>query len=81
MDDEEYEYDEYDVAPERRLHPFDFVVLAAGAVAGVTAALSESLTSAYQLAAMHANWLVGRTEFHDQATLELETLMTGDADE
>lgn len=69
-DDDEYEVDHLS----RRFRKADLAVLALGFIHGIVAAAHETTMTAYNLAAMHANYVVDRDKFHDEATLAIETI-------
>lgn len=77
--DEEYDYTE-ESAPARRFRKLDLLVLGLDAMYGVAVAVTNSMAMARNLAGMHVNYLVDRDYFHEEAALELETLI-GEEDE
>lgn len=74
-DEEEYEFLTEDFERvSRRFRRADIFVLALDLAQGVAEAMSETLTTARTLVAMHANWDCDRETFHEQAALEIEML-------
>lgn len=76
-DDEEFEVEEEHFA--RKFRRADLAVLALGLVHGFVAAMHETTMTAYNLAAAHANYMVNRDTFAEEAALEIETI-TGEQD-
>jgi hypothetical protein len=65
---------------QRRAIPFDFVVLGAFLLDELAGAIHSTATAAYNLAAMHANYLHDQATFREEAALEIETMTTGESD-
>jgi hypothetical protein len=65
----------------RRFMPADVAVLALDLAAGLSAAVAQTVMDARNIAAFHANWQVDRSRFHEQAALEIETMIAGETDE
>jgi epoxyqueuosine reductase QueG len=65
----------------RRFMRSDVVVLTLDLVQGMVAAAASTLMDARNVAAMHSNWEYDRNRFHEQAALEIETLIAGETDE
>lgn len=76
--DEEFEVDETEPVS-RKFRKADLAVLAIGLIHGFVAAAYETTMTAYNLAGMHANYVVDRDTFHEEAALEIETI-TGEQD-
>lgn len=81
-DEEEYEYDEgcEFVHPSRRFMRTDLVVLGLDLVGGVLNSVVNTLATARNLAAAHANYKVEQHAFHEEAALEIEQMTSGDGD-
>lgn len=80
MDEEEFEFTVFEIEPQaRRLRPLDFAVIGLDFIRGVSQAVTDSFEQATALVAMHCNYQIQREEFHEQATLEIETI-TGEVD-
>lgn len=80
FEDEDLDWVEAE-APARRFRKSDLLVLALDAVSGVAIALTNTLTTARNLAGMHVNYLVDRDLFHEEAALELETLIAEEVED
>lgn len=82
MEDEEDEgFIEVDEGPtSRKFRKADIAVLAVGLLSGIVDAFASAATTAYNLAAMHANYEVDRDAFREEAALEIETI-TGDSND
>lgn len=84
MDEEEFEnfVSAFEVAEpvSRKWHKQDILVLGLDLVCGVVSSVAETLTSARDIAAMNANYLVDQDTFAEQAALEIETLTNGETD-
>lgn len=81
MDDEEdFEFVEFVemTPPARRFHKVDLIVLGIDLIRGLSQAVTNTLTTTQDLAAMHANFQTQREDFHEQAALEIEMLVTGE---
>lgn len=79
MDDEEFEYFDFEEdQPARRFRKADLVVLGLDLIAGVQKAVADTFMCARDCAAMHANWTAQRDTFHEEAMLEIETIVNGD---
>lgn len=72
--DEEEEFEPW----VRRFRKADLLVLALSFATDVIAAVAVNLETATRLVAGHANFLNDRSDFHEQAALEIETLTNGD---
>lgn len=64
----------------RRFRKSDILVLGLDLIAGMAGSVAETLMAARNCAAMHANWRYDQEAFHDEATLQIETLTHGDED-
>lgn len=81
MEDEEYEgFIECEEVTSRKFRKADLAVLALGLVSGIVDAVQATATTAYNLAAMHANYEVDQDTFREEAALEIETI-TGDSND
>jgi hypothetical protein len=80
MDDECECEDELEAPWVRRFRPMDVAVLALSLITDVTRAISDNFEIATKMVAGHANFLNDRTDFHEQAALEIETLTNGESD-
>ena len=83
MDDEpeDVEWEEGSYTPMHRATKADLLVLGVGLLSRLACAVSDTLQMAEAIAAGHANYLTNRTVFHEQATLEIESLVAGDEDD
>lgn len=59
----------------RKFRPIDLVVVGLNFCAGVSRTFTETFELAQSLAAGHANYQVQREVFHEDAAIELETII------
>lgn len=80
MEDEEFEtvWLETSAPLSRKFYKVDLLVLGLNFMRGVAQAAAETLETAVDIAAMHANWQIDREAFHEEAALEIETLIAGE---
>lgn len=77
--DEEFEPVWIESAPlSRKFYKVDIVVLGLNLMKGVAQAFADTLDTATDIAAMHANWRVDQDDFRQSAALEIETLIAGE---
>lgn len=80
--DDEYDWDEVEcVSPHRRMTRADLGVLGVTLLSRLAGAVHDTLQIAEQIVAGHANYLTTQHNFHQEAALEIETLVAGDEDE
>ena len=70
--DEEFETEAF---AGRKARKIDFLVIGLGFVSDVVAAVESAVDMTLSLACSHANWLVDREQFHEEAALELESII------
>jgi hypothetical protein len=70
MDDDNFD----GTIPGRRFRLVDLAVVGAGFLSDVVAATETATDLLHNLACRHANWLVNRERFREQAALEIEAL-------
>ena len=81
MDDEDFDFEIVAMPPvRRRFNKADLFVVPFHLLSGIASAITDTLEVCHDLAAMHANWIIGQDEFHEQAVLEIESLTTGEQD-
>lgn len=82
MDDDDFEAFEIAEITEyrmsRRFHKADLIVLGLDLIRGLSAAITSTLTTAQELAGLHANFKCDQEDFHEQAALEIEMLTNGE---
>lgn len=71
MEDEDYE----SYVPARRLQKIDILIVGLELARMASYAVTNTLESAVQLVAAHANYNVERQQFHEAAALEIETII------
>jgi len=64
-----------DVIPGRKARGIDFLVIGLGFVSDVVCAVEQAVDLAQSVVCSHANWLVDREQFHEEAALELESII------
>lgn len=70
--EDEFETSAY---PPLRTRKIDLLFVGVSFVKDVASAVTEAIGDVQQLVAMHANWQVEREQFHEQAAVELESLL------
>lgn len=81
-DDEQFvSFETEEVCYSRRFLRADVFVLGLQLVAGVANAVSSTCETAMTLAGAHANWKQDQDSFHEEAALEIESLVSGDYEE
>lgn len=81
MDEEDLEYEEESLTWSRKLQKADIFVLGFNLAAGIADAFAETLRSAQGLVAAHANYNFDQQQFHQEAALEIETLIAGETED
>lgn len=66
---------ETEAIPGWKMRWIDVVALGVGFLHDVTAVVEETLDGAQQLICSHANYMWNRDQFHQEAAMELETIL------
>lgn len=77
MDDEDFEFDavESNPIPGWKLRWIDVAALGVGFLHDIAAVVEETLDGAQALLCSHANYMFNRDQFHQEAAVELETIL------
>lgn len=81
MDEEEYEIGEEWYRPSRKLQKVDFAILGVNLVGSILGGLTESLQAFGYTLAAHANFNLDQRAFHEEAALEIETLINEEVED
>lgn len=65
----------------RRFRRQDLFVIGLQLVNGVANAVASATETAMVLAGAHVNWMVDQEDFHQEAALEIESLVSGEYEE
>jgi hypothetical protein len=78
---DEYDEEEYEIVTSpwsRKFQKVDVIVLGLNLVHGVAQAVADTFLAAQGIFAGHANYMIEQTTFHEEAALEIETLIAGE---